>query len=196
MNKGWVHGKPKARAIQNYEAVETMTMQKKPHNKENKTSYHLEMGPESEGERERWVSVLYHPLEWYHESFPVLVLIRVLSQYISLQQTLCYPSYLEKVNQRSLVNKPNPTGPVSFHASPPPHLATWPLLKEVLKRMWPLVDRRDGPGQLEAPHLSPVLGMFCPLFPWLGPSQEHNLERLRYCWDHLICGLWTVTRPD
>lgn len=77
------------------------------------------MGPEREGERERrWVSVLYHSLELYHESFPVLVLIRVLNQYTSLQRTLCYPNHLENVNQKSLVNEPNPRGPVSFHASP------------------------------------------------------------------------------
>lgn len=47
-----VHSKPKAHAIQNYEAIETISKQKKPHSKESKTSRHSEMGPKR-GERER-----------------------------------------------------------------------------------------------------------------------------------------------
>lgn len=48
-----VHSKPKAHAIQNYEAIETISKQKKPYSKESKTSRHSEMGPKREGERER-----------------------------------------------------------------------------------------------------------------------------------------------
>lgn len=99
MKQNWVHGKPKACAIQNYEAVETMNKQKKPHSKESKTKLPLGDGPRMRRRKGKKVSVLYHPLELYHESFPVLVLIRVLNQHISPQQ--CYPNHLERVNQKA-----------------------------------------------------------------------------------------------
>lgn len=134
MNWSWkkpwsmVHSKPKAHAIQNYEAIETISKQKKPHSKESKTSRHSEMGPKR-GERERrWV---YHPLELYHESCPVLILKRILKQYTSLQQTLPSKSPWEGKSEKTS-QRPDPIGPGSFCASP--H-SIWQL-DHYWKRSW------------------------------------------------------------
>lgn len=71
------------------------------------------------------------------------------------------------------------------------------MLEEVIKRTRPSVDSKARPGQSEAPPHLPC--------PWNVPSahnshsgspfQEHSLEKVRCCWDHLddICD-WTHLR--
>ena len=53
---------------------------------------------------------------------------------------------------------------------------TW--LEEVSERMWPLADHWAGPKQSEAPHSSPVLGMYIlPTAPTVGaiPRREEGV---------------------
>ena len=60
----------------------------------------------------------------------------------------------------------------------------WILSKEVMEKVWPPVDLRTRPGELEAPHPSLALGLY---------ALPTVLMALR---DHLdgICG-WTLLRP-
>lgn len=60
----------------------------------------------------------------------------------------------------------------------------WILSKEVMEKLWPLVDLRTRPGELEAPHPSSALGLY---------ALPTVLTALR---DHLdgVCA-WTLLRP-
>ena len=59
-------------------------------------------------------------------------------------------------------------------------------LEKVIERTWPLVDLWAVPGQSEAPHPSPVLGIYVPpSVPMWECFQGCRLGRAMCCWDHL-----------